>query len=221
MLFHAFVIRPEAGEETRGYLHGGLFIDFIGQAPVSVTRLVSFDFVILLIDFVMLGLIIERVKIKGTPASSPTTTNSDSTTDTNSQTEDSQSQDHDSEERGVRRQEGGGETPPSTRDRPDSPQISSIDDEVVEERTTLLADPTEAESGNGARGGHPMDTFASGEAVIVSMSFFGTIRDQWRHSNAPARPTTGFVPSPETATFLRQRFGLQVGTNGRIERVGT
>lgn len=203
MLFHAFVIRPEASEETRGYLHGGLFIDFIGQAPVSVTRLLSFDCVILLIDFVMLGLIIERVKTKRTPAPSPATTNPDPTTDTNSQSEESQSQDHDSEERGVRRQEGGDETPLSAHDSPDSPQISPMDNEVAEERTMLLADPAEAESGNGARGGHPMDTFASGEAVIASMSFFGTIRDQWRHSNAPARPTTGFVPSPETATFLR------------------
>lgn len=67
MLFHAFLIRPEAGEETRGYLHGGLFIDFVGQAPVSVYRLLLFDLLIFLIDFIMLGLIIERVKTKGTP----------------------------------------------------------------------------------------------------------------------------------------------------------
>lgn len=110
---------------------------------------------------------------------------------------------------------------PPARRSSDAPHSSSIDEEVEEERTTLLADPADAESGSAARGEHPMDTFAAGEAIILNMSFLDTIRDQWRHSNATARPTSGFVPSPETATFLRQRFGLQVGTNGRIERANT
>lgn len=216
MLFHAFLIRPEAGEETRGYLHGGLFIDFIGQAPVSVYRLLSFDLLILLIDFIMLGLIIERVKTNGTPTPVAATPNADTPTDTITDTspdaEGSQSQDHDAEERGILRQEDGGETVSPAHDG------NHIDEEVEDERTTLLADPADAESGSAGRGEHPMDTFAAGEAVIVNMSFLGTIRDQWRHSNAAARSTSGFVPSPETATFLRQRFGLQVGTDGRIER---
>ncbi|KAJ5510703.1 hypothetical protein N7453_002806 [Penicillium expansum] len=191
MLFHAFLVRPEAGEETRGYLHGGLFIDFIGQSPVSIYQLLSFDLLIFIIDFIMLGLIIERP------------------------------QDHDAEERGVLRQEDSDETMSPAQYSSDSHHSSGIDEEVEEERTTLLADPADTESGSGARGEHPMDTFAAGEAVILSMSFLGTIRDQWRQSNSAARPTSGFVPSPETATFLRQRFGLQVGTNGRIERANT
>lgn len=228
MLFHAFLIRPEAGEETRGYLHGGLFIDFIGQAPVSVSRLLSFDLLILLIDFIMLALIIERVKTNGTPAPAPTIPNADTvtettetTTETSPDAEESQPQDHDAEERGILRQEDGEETMSPAHYTSDSHHSSGIDEEVEEERTTLLADPADAESGSGARGEHPMDTFAAGEAVIVNMSFLGTIRDQWHHSNVAARPTSGFVPSPETATFLRQRFGLQVGTNGRIERANT
>ncbi|KAJ5970976.1 uncharacterized protein N7479_000894 [Penicillium vulpinum] len=225
MLFHAFLIRPEASEETRGYLHGGLFIDFIGQAPVSVYRLLSFDLVIFLIEFIMLGLIIERVKTNGTPALTPTTPNTDSATNTTTNTTtntspdaESQSQDHDAEERGTLRQEDSDETTSPAHYSSDSHHSSGLDEEVEEERTTLLADPADTESGSGARGEHPMDEFAAGEAVIVNMSFLGTIRDQWRHSNAQAPPTSGFVPSPETATFLRQRFGLQVGTNGRIER---
>ncbi|KAJ6178506.1 hypothetical protein N7519_008967 [Penicillium mononematosum] len=222
MLFHAFLIRPEAGEETRGYLHGGLFIDFVGQAPVSVYRLLLFDLLIFLIDFIMLGLIIERVKTNGTPAPSPTSPNPNPATNTSTEaapdTEESQPQDHDAEERGVLRQEDDDETMSPARRSSDAPHSSGIDEEVEEERTTLLADPADAESGSAARGEHPMDTFAAGEAIILNMSFLGTIRDQWRHSNATARPTSGFVPSPETATFLRQRFGLQVGTNGRIER---
>ncbi|KAJ5592842.1 hypothetical protein N7537_009746 [Penicillium hordei] len=225
MLFHAFLIRPEAGEETRGYLHGGLFIDFIGQAPVSVYRLLSFDLLIFLIDLIMLALIIERVKTNGTPAPAPTTSNADTATETTTETipdaEESQPQDHDAEERGIIRQEDGEQTISPAHYSSDSHHSSGIDEEVEEERTTLLADPADAESGSGARGGHPMDTFAAGQAVIVNMSFRGTICDQWRHSNAATRPSSGFAPSPETATFLRQRFGLQVGTNGRIERANT
>lgn len=225
MVFHAFLIHPEAGEETRGYLHGGLFIDFIGQAPVSVYRLLSFDLLIFLIDIIMLALIIERVKTNGTPVPAPTTPNSDIVTETTTETgpdaEESQPQDHDAEERGIIRQEDGEETMSPAHHNSDSHHSSFVDEEVEEERTTLLADPADPESGSGARGEHPMDTFAAGEAVIVNMNFLYTIRDQWRHSNAAAQPTSGFVPSPETATFLRQRFGLQVGTNGRIERANT
>ena len=66
-----------------GYLHGGLFIDFVGEkAPVSVIRLLSLDVVILFMDIIMMGLIIERLKTTGGAA---TTT----------------PQDHDLEERGV------------------------------------------------------------------------------------------------------------------------
>ena len=227
MIFHAFFIRPEAGEETRGYLHGGIFIDFIGQTPVSVYRLLSFDVLIFLIDFVMLALVIERVKTNGSPTPRPatTTTSTDTVAGTEAGTEtgdtqtQTQTQDHDAEERGVLRPDETDETATSARNSPDSPLHSSIDEEVDEERTNLLADPSDTTSGVSARGSHPMDTYASGEAVIVEMSFFGTLRDQWRHTNTPTRPTTSFVPSPETATFLRQRFGLQVGTDGRIERV--
>lgn len=221
IFFHAFFIRPEAGEETRGYLHGGLFIDFVGQVPVSTLRLLSFDLLIFLVDIVMLALTIERVNITGTstPASSdPSPANADSSQETTV----SQSQDHDAEERGVLRQEDGHETSPHTHDSTESSPHSSIDEEAEEERTNLLADPADIQSPIIARGCHPMDTFASGEAIIANVRLFGTLRDQWRYyKSLTTRQTTGFTPTTETATFLRQRFGLQVGTDGRIERIDT
>ncbi|KAJ5712742.1 hypothetical protein N7493_009210 [Penicillium malachiteum] len=219
MIFHAFLIRPEAGEATRGYLHGGLFIDFIGQTPVPIFRLLSFDILILLLDFVMLGLIIERVKtaaIISPPSSTPTAaTNNDTANASDGNTEgqaqaQEQEQDHDSEERGVVR---GSE---QTQDTSTTPPLSIEDDDINDERNALLADPGEYTSG---RDNHPLDLFASGQAVIMHMGLFSTIRDQWTHSSIPHRPA-GYSPSPETAMFLRQRFGLQVGTDGRIVRVG-
>ncbi|KAJ5297087.1 uncharacterized protein N7443_007980 [Penicillium atrosanguineum] len=206
MTFHAFFIRPEAGESTRGYLHGGLFIDFIGQKPVPVLRLLLFDLLIFLIDFVMLALIIERVKTVGMTPTPSTTTNTEPV---------SEQQDHDAEERGVVRET---ETM-SPIDTSDALPVAEIDEDVNNERTTLLADPGESSSAQTPRGGHPLDSYSSGQATILEMGFFSTVRDQWKYSTTPRRPTTGYVPTPETATFLRQRFGLQVGTDGRIVRV--
>ncbi|KAJ5161175.1 hypothetical protein N7492_006567 [Penicillium capsulatum] len=216
MIFHAFVTHPEAGEATRGYLHGGLFIDFIGQRPAPLLWLLSFDVLILLVDFVMLALVIERVKMTASTSgtTSSATENTNTSTDPNpSRPEDRQ--DHDAEERGVIRGDEEVESssaPGSTLNA--SPGLN-IDEDVHDERTTLLADP---DAGSASRGGHPLDSFVSGQAVIMDMGFWHTIRDQWRHSSTPRRPA-GYTPSPEAAAFLRQRLGLQVGTNGRLVRV--
>lgn len=218
MFFHALVIHPQAGEETRGYLHGGLFIDFIGQKPVPVLRLLCFDILIFLIDLIMLALIIERVKT-ATPTSPPASNTAQSTTNTDSNAAQPGNQDHDAEERGMMR--GTDETNAEESDTTTPPPIAEIDDDVNDERTTLLAEPGESDSVN-TRDGHPLDTFSAGQAVILDMGLLSTIRDQWKYSvTTTQRPagSTGYGPSPQTATFLRQRFGLQIGTDGRLVRV--
>lgn len=224
MVFHAFFIRPEAGEATRGYLHGGLFIDFIGQKPVPVFRLLAFDVLILLVDIVMLALVIERVKMVGSKGLASLITNGSATTNANSETNTPQSdqQDHDAEERGVRNSEDAGDTddsPPGNATTNASP-VPEIDDDVHDERTTLLADPSEGGTGPIPRGDHPLDSYATGQAVIMDMGFFTTMRDQWRYSTTPIRRGEGrYAPSPQAATFLRERLGLQVGADGRIVRI--
>ncbi|KAJ5377330.1 uncharacterized protein N7496_004739 [Penicillium cataractarum] len=223
MIFHAFFIRPEAGEATRGYLHGGLFIDFIGQKPVPVFRLLVFDTLILLVDVVMLALIIERVKTVGTKGQASLSPNGNATTNANADTNTAQAgqQDHDAEERGVRTSEDGGDINDSREnDTTNTSPVPEIDDDVQDERTTLLADPGEGGTGPIPRGGHPLDSFSTGQAVIMDMGFFTTIRDQWRHSSTPVRRGDArYAPSPQAATFLRERLGLQVGADGRIVRI--
>ncbi|KAE8552710.1 hypothetical protein EYB25_004089 [Talaromyces marneffei] len=201
---HILAIHPSAGEETRGYLHGGLFIDFVGQkAPVSRIRLVIFDFLIMLIHLVMLGLILERVRTdvnrKSTPNGESQVTPTGMENDTNPE------QDHDAEERGVLRNETSNDEPS------EEPQDSSL------ERTALLAEPDEDGSSPATRHGHPLDTFVSGEALVLDMGLFETIRDQWRH-NTGNRPRTAFTPSQETTTFLREHLGVSVGPDGRVLR---
>lgn len=215
MIFHAFVLHPEAGESSRGYLHGGIFIDFIGQTPAPIFRLLSFDLFIFLVDFIMLALIVERVKMTSSTSSttsSNTAANTGTSTDGNTPQPNDQ-QDHDAEERGVIRAtddagNASGQSPVPV------PGVD-IDEDVHDERTNLLADPGDDIA---SRSEHPLDTFASGQAIIVDIRLLHTIRDQWQYSTVQRRPA-GFVPSPETATFLRQRFGLQVGTDGRVVRV--
>jgi hypothetical protein len=212
MISHNFFAHPGAGEDTRGYLHGGLFIDFIGQkAPASVLRLLSLDVLIMLLDFVMLGLIIERVKTND--AISPS---SSSTPETSQPT--APQQDHDSEERGVHRHAAGEDGVELDDLGRNAARRTSIDERL--ERTGLLDEPAEAPSVRGAKDSHVLDPFAAGEAVIMDMGLLNVIRDQWRYS--PAGPTgrpSAYMPSNETATFLRERFGLQVRPDGRVERI--
>jgi hypothetical protein len=48
IILHLYFACPQAGEATRGYLHGGLLLDFIGQqGPSSKLHLVVLDLVIL------------------------------------------------------------------------------------------------------------------------------------------------------------------------------
>jgi Fungal domain of unknown function (DUF1746) len=199
IFLHIIAIHPSAGEETRGYLHGGLFIDFVGQkAPVSRIRLVTFDFLVMLVHFVMLGLVLERVR---TDADRQTAQNDESTPAENANPE----QDHDAEERGVLRNETNS----------DSSSVSSRSRDSSLERNVLLAEPDEDGSSPTSRNRHPLDTFTSGGALIMDMGLLDTIRDQWRYNTA-ARPRTSFTPSQETTTFLREHLGVNVGPDGRV-----
>ncbi|KAF9892890.1 hypothetical protein FE257_000482 [Aspergillus nanangensis] len=218
MVYHKFFNELDAGEATRGYLHGGILIDFIGQkAPVPLARLLLLDVLVLILDLVMLGLIIERVKTAEASTSTPAP-------DANEPTP--RAQDHDLEERGVLRNDHGSSPAPSS-----SPEGIEFDELATEntdrllnadettERTQLLADPSESGLALGAKNNHPLDSFSSGEAVIVNMGFLDVIRDQWRYSPAAARRSSPYVPSDQTAAFLRERFGLQVNADGRVERI--
>lgn len=206
MLLHLLFVHPDAGEETRGYLHGGLFIDFIGQkAPVPRVRLFVFDVIVMLLHLVMLGLIVERVR---TNAARPATIDSSTTQDGVNP-----DQDHDAEERGVRRnEEQEGVLEPI-----DGAQLRNSIYQSAE-HSDLLAEPVEDGATQASKDSHPLDLFVSGEAVILDMGLFDTIRDQWVH-NPATLPRASFTPSSETTAFLRDRLGIEVGPDGRVVRI--
>ncbi|KAL2159209.1 hypothetical protein VTH06DRAFT_2641 [Thermothelomyces fergusii] len=107
MLAHVFFRLPEAGEATRGYLHGGIMIDFIGQKPpTSRLALLYLDLVILGGQCLMLAVHRELENLKkavtpGLRTASPDLSQLDQLAAALAPT----MQDHDAEERGVLREE--------------------------------------------------------------------------------------------------------------------
>lgn len=65
MLLHLLFALPEANETMRGYLHGGVIIDFIGQkAPTSRLGLLLLDCVVLVLQCVMCAVWLEKDRLK-------------------------------------------------------------------------------------------------------------------------------------------------------------
>ncbi|EJT73413.1 hypothetical protein GGTG_10252 [Gaeumannomyces tritici R3-111a-1] len=65
MLLHLLTSLPTAGESTRGYLHGGVIIDFVGEkAPTSKFKLLLLDMLVLALQCTMLAVHAERERLR-------------------------------------------------------------------------------------------------------------------------------------------------------------
>ncbi|KAL9942337.1 hypothetical protein D7B24_005980 [Verticillium nonalfalfae] len=65
VLAHIFESLPTAAETSRGYLHGGMIVDFIGQRPpASRLTLLALDLVILAVQGLMLAGHVERERLR-------------------------------------------------------------------------------------------------------------------------------------------------------------
>ncbi|EME79171.1 uncharacterized protein MYCFIDRAFT_90088 [Pseudocercospora fijiensis CIRAD86] len=64
IIMHLYNSPPSAGEATRGYLHGGLAMDFIGQkGPSSKVHLILLDLLVLLVQLVQMSAHLLRASI--------------------------------------------------------------------------------------------------------------------------------------------------------------
>jgi hypothetical protein len=64
LVFHLLSSAPCAGEATRGYFHGHLIIDFVGQAgPTSKYRLVPLDLIVIFLQLLFLSGLIAKKKV--------------------------------------------------------------------------------------------------------------------------------------------------------------
>ncbi|KAK8195358.1 hypothetical protein IWZ00DRAFT_216907 [Phyllosticta capitalensis] len=184
LLAHLWFTAPSAGEATRGYLHGGLLIDWIGQhGQASKLRLTLLDFLTFALQLIMLSatLKLQRVKKKGEPIrrGSTSANASASIADVESLSS-SAGQDVDSEERGVLRR---------------SSTASNLQDVVPNERDQLLGN----EEAPGTDPQAVLDTLSSGQALIAELFVADTVREQFEVA------FTGEIPSRETLLGSRDR----------------
>jgi hypothetical protein len=206
-LLHQLYPAPMAGEDTRGYLHGGLMIDFIGQqGPTSKWKLGALDLCILLLQLVMVSVHVKRRELKRKlakiSAGSTTTTATDGATSdaaddaaqTTANENAAREQDPDDEERGVLH-------------RTDTLSDIGID---PDEEDALLSSSSEA--------GHPdaLDILTSGQCAIGEFSLIDTLIQENKNYSAYrlTRSESGMNDMPETLrrlNTLRTRFGVGGG----------
>ncbi|KAI9758796.1 MAG: Protein phosphatase methylesterase 1 [Chaenotheca gracillima] len=231
LLSHLLYASPEAGEATRGYLHGGLLTDFVGyKGPTSKLHLTLLDLLILALQVCMLAVRVDRYA-QDTSTSSTTSTGEPESTATNA----TNSQTHDAEERGIRATEisdaEGIELQP-LRSRSDNGEGSSSRNAVGDQqageddadRDLLLPSGSEAPAQD-----HALDAFLSGQVIVANLNIPNTIRSQWRayENRPPASAESSAVdtagsgshpPGVMAAAWAGRRLGFQVRIGGR--RVG-
>ena len=203
-LIHFFQSPPEAGEATRGYLHGGLAMDFIGQkGPTSKMHLLLLDLLVLGLQLTHMAAGMARKRVR--EASSVTTPPA---VGGNPQPVSSvppagvQQQDIEAEERGVHRADYGADIemqPLNPSGTTASPSISTTDPLLA-----TTAPRTDA---------HIFDAFNSGQIVLADLDFGRSMKEQWHmaknfRANASASEYQSRTLRAELAgRILRLRMG--------------
>ncbi|KAI1946171.1 hypothetical protein LOZ57_003923 [Ophidiomyces ophidiicola] len=208
ILPHFLSAPPAASEVSRGYLHGGLFIDFIGQkGPISKLQLIAFDILVVCLQIIMMGIRLESEK---TAASLSRET---STSTLNARAE--MSQDIDSEERGVHRLHSPGGDDIELQNLPSADVQNEPDiEEGNDQRRAFLSDSTTSTQPPLGQDNHARDEFLTGDAVIVEINVFRMIRDQWRRSREVEHAEPGDTATSLSPRFyFRRRFGMHFGTS--------
>lgn len=163
ILLHLLFRPPAAGEATRGYLLGGLVIDFVGQeSPVSRWRLLALDALVLALQVLILAVTLERKKLE-----------SEDRDNLVEEIEEAR-QDHDSEERGILRRDDNNQGDIELQDIRHTSSGRTGGDED-RERDELVASDRSTEP----RDQHPLDFTMTGQAVIVNVHVMDSIRSQW------------------------------------------
>lgn len=205
ILMHTILGPPSAGEGTRGYLHGGLAMDFIGQkGPTSRVHLVLLDALVLVLQIVQLSVHILRQKLKEAPATPIAVTTTRGGQYSAAPVSDGQTMDD--EERGVRRSHEediemqnlttSGAATDSTDSTENAEEAAPSSDESLL-ASTGMPQHTDA---------HIFDAFNSGQIVIADLDVAKTVREQfWAYQKAP-RDTN----SVEATRRMRERLAQRV-----------
>ncbi len=209
LLLHVFSSKPEAGEAMRGYLHGGILIDFVGQeGPISKARLIFLDFLTLALQLLVLAAFLERQNLR-TPMTSPGAT---STTAAAANTEStSEGQDHDSEERGLLRSDSNHLEDIELQPLTSSAGRTGGDEDG--ERDELLSESQHLDVQNSIN--HPLDAFYTGEHVITDLHILDSIRNQWWQPGGSSSGDSSSSTAAMAASLAGSRLGVRLRIGGR------
>ncbi|KAL3423559.1 DUF1746-domain-containing protein [Phlyctema vagabunda] len=206
ILLHVFTSRAEAGEAMRGYLHGGIIIDLIGQkGPTSTFHLVMLDLLVLAMQCFMLAVHVERERLKDALVPKPGTGGVQAGAEAVPVVV--SAQDQDAEERGVLRETVVAGDGTGSGDIEMQPLAStSREGEEELQRQRLLSDPALLQEHN-EDDDYPLDVFYSGTAVVGDFHVLHTLRTQWDEygqATASALQTVGFSAEVAVASADRR-----------------
>jgi hypothetical protein len=197
-LLHLTYPAPFAGEDTRGYLHGGLMIDFIGQqGPTSKWKLAGLDICILLLQLLMVSVHVKRRHAKKTVAQTSAGSTETSTTDGESAEQPppdggaAREQDADAEERGVLR-------------RTDTLSDVGVD---PDEGDALLSSSADVHI-------DALDVLISGQCIIGEFTLIDTLLDEHRKYQASPAEAGGSSALSPTALRQLQSIRVRLGVGG-------
>ncbi|OIW35358.1 DUF1746-domain-containing protein, partial [Coniochaeta ligniaria NRRL 30616] len=192
MFFHLVLSLPQAGEETRGYLHGGVIIDFVGQkAPTSKLGLLLLDVVILAIQCLMLAVHQEREALRKLVTPGRQTAGVAAAATASAAPVPATDQDHDADERGVLRDE------PRTAGETDEIELRPLSGNDVQEGTDT-PETTRLLEGSSLRqvDADLLGFLRSGNAVLADFHIVHTIRtvgNDYEQAAAHLTQTIGYT----------------------------
>ena len=195
MSLHILFRPPAAGEATRGYLLGGLLIDFVGQeSPVSRWSLLFLDAMVLALQILVMAITLERRKLAIEYG------------DVVVEEVEEARQNHDSEERGMLRRDDIVQDEIELQEMWHTSSGRTGGDED-RERDELI----HAEGGNEPQHQHALDGFLTGQAIIVNVRVIDTIRSQWHFTadNSGEATTSSAAAVAAVAGTLRLGDRLQ------------
>ncbi|PSK42332.1 hypothetical protein B9Z65_4246 [Elsinoe australis] len=225
--WHAYFPPPEAGEATRGYLHGGLAMDFVGQkGPANRAHLVLLDLVVMGLQVLCLGAVDAKRRAKegsGTGSGIADATGAEGATVARAvNTQGLQTLEF--EERGElasENREGDVELREMNRR---GEREEEVEDERREERARLLA--TESEAPPRETDAHIFDAFNSGEIVVADLCMSRIVRQQFQQNREARAAATGVSTDVEagagagggglSSRFTGNGFGWRMRIGGRI-----
>lgn len=209
LLVHIFSSPPSAGEATRGYLHGGMAMDFIGQkGPSSKLHLLLLDLLVVFLQTVHLSVLVLRQRLRQSPAIAVTT----STGSQYSAQPASTGQTVEDEERGVRRsaeeQNRGDIEMQTLNPAGDLAAPAEPSNEAPSPEHEALLASTSMPEHTDAR---IFDAFNSGQIVLGDFDLVKTVKEQFlAYAKAPrdanAAEANRLMRERLTARMLRWRF---------------